>query len=92
MSQPPEPLDKKVLRYLTTYPLLRNDDQKLLAMIWRDEIGEKNHTKSNFDILGRIFNRKLSHPESIKEAWKKILRKNPSLRGPKYSSKQEGLL
>lgn len=87
MSVITKQLANRVLRLLTQYPDLRDENQKLLAMIWREDIGESNHLRTDFAILGDIFNKKVTHPESVLRCWRKVLEENPILRGPNYEKR-----
>ena len=89
MIEVSEALCKRIIWYLTNYPSLRDKYMKLLAMIWRDDIGEKNHKKSNFSILGNIFNEEVTNPESVRRSWQKVLEENPTLRGPQYQMRHK---
>jgi hypothetical protein len=89
MSKLSEPLGKKVVEYLEKYPPLRDDWQYLLAMLWREQIGEQNHSVSCFSFLAKLAHKEVVSPESVRRSWQKVLEENPALRGPKYGKRHK---
>jgi len=82
-------LADKVIHLLEEYPRLRDDWQYLLAMLWREQIGEDNHKVSCFNFFGKLANKEVFSPESVRRSWQKILEENPKLRGPGYKTRHK---
>jgi len=76
----------RVMELLKEYPALRDDDQYLLAMVWREEVGDKG---SAFELLTKIANHEVAHFESVRRERQKIQEKNPDLRGKKYKARHK---
>jgi len=74
---------------LEQQPRLRDDDQYLVAMVWRQEIGEAAHSESCFTLLGKIAKHELSHFESIRRIRQMIQEETPELRGEKWQKRQD---
>lgn len=87
MTQLTKTLADEVMWFLKEYPLLRDDCQYLIAMLWRKQIGEQNHTVHCFEFLGLLANKKVASPESIRRTYQKILEENVELRGPNYAKR-----
>ena len=78
---------EKVQHLLATKPHLRDDDNKLIASVWFNELKEKGYspnTMSGFDLLKEIADNKLTNPESIRRCRAKLQETNPKLRGKVY--------
>lgn len=80
--------------FLAQYPHCRDDDQRLIANIWQQEIlamhGQEGYnTKTCHDILSDFATGKLSSPESIRRTRQKIQELQPLLRGEKYQQRQK---
>lgn len=71
----------RVEELLTRYPILRDDDNKLMARIWKEE--SLSHTAK--DLLIEIGNGKLTSAEAITRARRKLQEQNPGLRGKAYA-------
>ena len=87
MNAPNNNLTNKITQLLEDYPLLRDDWQYTLAVVWRHQIGEQNHSVSCFAMLGKIAKKELAGPESVRRTWQKILEKRADLRGPGYNKR-----
>jgi len=79
---------KEVETYLNKYPLLRDNDEKLMANIWWEHvsfnIGENASGKA---LLSMLAEGKLPSYESISRCRRKIQEKNPHLRGEKWNER-----
>jgi hypothetical protein len=85
------PTSDRVKKYLVAYPHLRDDDNKLIAKIWKDEakvhgMGAVNYT-ANF--LALVHDGKLTNTETIRRARQMIQAKYPNLRGNAYQKRHE---
>ena len=78
----------KVKRLLESQPKYRDDYKSLIARIWFNEIGQDKELKA-FEMLNLLVEGKLSHPESIMRARRKIQEEHPELRGKTYSKRKE---
>lgn len=80
-----------VIHFLRTKPHTRDDDQKLIANIWSEQVGGmKTLTNiSAFEFLKLFSENRLFSPESIRRARQKIQEEFPELRGTTYVSRQE---
>jgi hypothetical protein len=75
----------KVEYLLDNYPVLRDDDNKLIAKIWWSE--NKSHTTRDF-LIG-FGNGKYTSPEAIRRARQKLQEHNPHLRGNLYKKRHQ---
>ena len=78
-------LSKKdfIVKLLTDYPELRDNDYQLMTMIWEYQaIDPTNITASDF--LMDFGNGKYTNPESIRRCRAKLQETIPALRGEKY--------
>jgi polysaccharide pyruvyl transferase WcaK-like protein len=79
---------KEVETYLNKYPLLRDNDEKLMANIWWKHvsfnIGENASGKA---LLSMLAEGKLPSYESISRCRRKIQEKKPHLRGEKWNER-----
>lgn len=73
----------KVEYLLENYPILRDDDNKLIAKIWWSE----SKVNSLEAFLRDFGDRKVSSPEAIRRARQKLQEHNPSLRGKLYAKR-----
>jgi len=73
----------EVERLLTKYPLLRDDDERLMANIWGNHLGPLDNI-SGRDIIRMLAKHKLPSHESISRCRRKIQQMNPKLRGEKW--------
>ena len=69
----------KVEFLLTEYPHTRDDDNKLIANIWHNELTED--IKTVHDFLMAFSQGKFSSPESIRRMRQKLQEENEELRG-----------
>lgn len=82
-------IKETVISLLEKYPHLRDDDNKLMATIWKSEIG-----KELFDGLSAqgfliyFAEGRLSNSEGIRRARQKAQEDRPELRGLNYNKRQ----
>jgi hypothetical protein len=74
----------KVKYLLTAYPNLRDNDNRLIALIWHDEFEKMNQPNSSFGFLKTFAAGKLTSPESIRRMRQKLQENHPELRGEVY--------
>jgi len=82
---------ERIIYYLTQYPHLRDNDEKLIATIWKDYITQNygSTTKmSGYYVLGLLADGSLPNPESIRRSRCKIQETTPQLRGVKYNKRK----
>lgn len=72
----------KVIKLLTEYPHLREDDNKLIANIWHQECKGNN-------VLQLYAENKLTNAESIRRSRQKIQQENPHLRGALWNKRHK---
>ena len=77
-----------VEKFLTKYPELRDDDERLMANIWMSHIGNLE-IKNGRDILHMLAKHKLPSYESVSRCRRKIQEQNPKLRGEKWIGRQK---
>ena len=83
--------EKMVKVFLTSLPHLRDDDMKLLASVWWQEIRNKGldmHSYSAHDTLKLLADGKLSNPSSIRRCRAKLQELHPELRGQRYKDRK----
>ena len=73
----------KVMYFLDKYPSLKDDDNRLSANIWSEELIEKGFEVSQF--LALYAANKLTPAPSIKRARAKLQEEEPKYRGEKYN-------
>jgi len=76
-----------IKQLLRDYPHLRDDDNKLIATIWKMELKPSSHTALEF--LQLYADKQLTNAESIRRCRAKIQELNPGLRGVKYQGRQQ---
>tara|TARA_Y100000310_G_scaffold74390_1_gene70635 strand:+ start:430 stop:726 length:297 start_codon:yes stop_codon:yes gene_type:complete len=74
--------------FLTKYPSLRDDDEKLMANIWNSHIGNLEDVDAK-EILHMLAKHELPSYESISRSRRKIQELNPNLRGDKWIERQK---
>ena len=79
--------EEKVIELLTSTPPLRDDDNKLIATIWADEIN--SDIRSANDFLVEFYSGNLTKTETIRRTRQRVQEINPYLRGSKYKSRQK---
>lgn len=80
-------IKKTVRDYLLKYPVLRDDDKKLIAEIWWSQLIDKTITTKRFlELVGEGY---LCNPESIRRCRQKIQQDYPTLRGKSWTTRQE---
>ena len=77
-----------VTQFLTKYPQLRDDDERLMANIWVSHIGNLEDVDGK-DIMHMLANHKLPSYESISRCRRKIQELNPHLRGEKWEQRHK---
>ena len=75
----------KVEYLLDNYPVLRDDDNKLIAKIWWSE----NKSQNTRDFLIEFGNGNYTSPEAIRRARQKLQEHNPHLRGVLYNKRHK---
>ena len=73
----------KVKYWLNKYPSLKDDDNRLSANIWSEELGGSDITAQDF--LALYAANKLTSAPSIKRARAKLQEEEPKYRGQKYN-------
>ena len=77
---------EKVKYWLENYPSLRDNDNRLCANIWAQEIGEVEGISNKIeDFLIAYACNKLTSAHSIERMRRKIQEKHPKYRGEKYN-------
>ncbi len=76
-----------VKRLLETDPKYRDDYTKLIARVWWLEVN-RNKYLTALELLNRLGNKELSHPESIMRARRKVQEEHPHLRGTTYQQRK----
>lgn len=87
------PVTEKIEQMLYKYPHLRDDDNKLIATIWKwqidNEPSQNLESMSAMDLLHFYAKRRLASAESIRRSRQKIQEVNISLRGDKYEKRHK---
>ena len=73
----------EVEKFLTEYPILRDDDEKLMANIWNSHIGNLEDVDGK-DVLSMLASHELPSYESISRCRRKLQEECPNLRGEKW--------
>lgn len=83
--------EEMVRVYLTNIPRLRDNDMKLLATIWHQELKlmDFNPLKNTMDFLKLLADGKLSNPSSIRRCRAKLQELYPELRGKRYLDRKK---
>lgn len=82
-------IKEAVTSLLEKHPHLRDDDNKLIATIWRCEVGKENMDGlSALAFLIYFAKGRLSSAESIRRSRQKIQEDRPELRGLNYKNRQ----
>jgi hypothetical protein len=76
-----------VTQLLNQHPHLRDDDNKLIATIWKKELKSNSHSALEF--LQMYADKRLTNAESIRRCRAKIQELSPELRGLKYKARHE---
>ena len=75
---------------LIVKPALRNSDNRLIANYWAIEIGAKNLEGLTAQDFLKLFSEgKLTPPESITRARRKVQEENPALQGEVYKKRHQ---
>ena len=76
---------EKVKFFLENYPSLKDDDNRLCANIWAQEIGDVEGISNKIeDFLIAYASNKLTSAHSIERMRRKLQEQHPELRGKKY--------
>ena len=83
-------LKEKVESILVEYPVTKDDDHKLVSMVWIKELGGRGEVRamSAWDFLAKFNNHKISHVISIVRCRQKLQQLYPELRGSEYEKRQ----
>jgi hypothetical protein len=79
--------EEKIMELLTSTPPLRDDDNKLIATIWADEMN--SDIRSANDFLVAFHSGRFTKTETIRRTRQRLQELNPYLRGSKYKSRQK---
>ena len=80
----------EVEKFLTKYPVLRDNDEKLMANTWGIYIGEKDlNDMSAEDLLSALSHGTLPSYESISRCRRKLQEECPNLRGDKWHERHK---
>ncbi len=81
----------KVRLLLQQIPKLRDNDYKLMATYYVNELGgeEKVKQMNAYDFLTLFAEGKITHPETIRRNRASIQKVDPELRGTNYDKRQE---
>jgi hypothetical protein len=77
----------KVIKWIVKYPTLRDDDNRLCANIWAEEMSDLGLGDINVPVIEflRLYSEnKLTSAPSIKRARAKLQEEDPKYRGEKY--------
>lgn len=83
--------EKEITYFLKNKPHLRDNDLKLLATIWWNDVkykGLDTNTMSAQELLQMLADGKLSNPSSIRRCRAKLQEQNPELRGQRYKDRK----
>ena len=78
----------EVEKFLTEYPVLRDNDEKLMANIWNKHLGDITYVNGE-DILKMLANHELPSYESISRCRRKLQEEFPHLRGHKWEGRHK---
>ena len=76
-----------ITKLLTSNKSLRDNDNQLLAIIWYNEAVRQNQELTAKEFLVLLGQGKLSNPEAITRARRKIQQQNTELRGKNYQGR-----
>lgn len=78
----------EVSKFLTKYPLLRDNDERLMANIWNKYLGNIIYINAK-DILTMLAKGELPSYESISRCRRKLQELHPNLRGEKWEARHK---
>lgn len=78
-----------VEQYLRKFPELRENDDKLIANIWKKEMMELGDCVTALDFLKSFSAGKFTSPESIRRSRQKLQANNIELQGPNYHDRKK---
>lgn len=85
-----EIIKERVDSWLERDPSLRDDDNRLIANIWAEDLVKEGFSITELrPILSMVAKGKLTNPESIRRSRQKIQQDNPLLRGKYYENNKE---
>ena len=79
--------EETIIELLTNTPQLRDDDNKLIATLWSDEMN--SDIRSANDFLVAFHSGRFTKTETIRRTRQRLQELNPYLRGSKYKSRQK---
>lgn len=82
----------RVKALLATWPHLRDNDNKLIANIWNQDLMNKGYNKEELSankFLALYATGQLSNAETIRRVRQKLQEENPELRGTVNDKRQE---
>jgi hypothetical protein len=83
----------RVQYLLTVNPLLRDNDMRLIATYYFEEIGKENITEmSAMDLLTMLSTSKVTCFETIRKLRQQVQAKNEKLRGEEYGKRKKKVL
>jgi len=90
LQQQMKSLKDRVTNMLMRFPQYRDDDYKLMAHIWMDEMGGRQECfeRCTMDFLQTYAHGNLSHSESIRRIRQKIQEQRPDLRGSRWQERE----
>lgn len=75
---------------LELYPVLRDSDEKLVSIIWKEQLRNLGEDEININTFFKLLeNKKLYNHDTITRHRRFIQERNPELRGEKYELQQE---
>lgn len=77
-----------VIKLLKEFPHLRDNDEKLCATIWYNNIGGKTNTATAMEFLKMYSEGKLPSHDSISRCRRKVQEETPELRGITWVERQ----
>ncbi len=78
--------EERIIDLLTDTPQLRDDDNKLIASFWSNELN--SDIRSANDFLMEFYSGHFTSAETIRRTRQRVQQTNPYLRGSKYKDRQ----
>ena len=83
--------DKDILKdILSKYPEAKDNDELLIAIVWKLELANNGFNSTNLDIkdfFGLLASQDISKPETITRLRRKVQEEFPEYRGEKYAKR-----
>jgi len=76
-----------VEKFLRKFPILRDDDNRLIANVWHQQLKKMGLTEA--DCLNAVAKGLLVTPESIVRSRRKLQESNPKYRGTKWEDRKK---